>query len=222
LRARIRAEIAWSQIVRGRYASSLQIGDNDIREALAAQTAKTAQNNAGENNQAPNAAPGAADNAADNKDAKDGKEDPLKSKVGSEYTMRPILFIIPHGSSSSAVDERKHEAEELRTRFDGCDTGLAYARSLRYVAVRDQIIRNSADLVPSLRQILDSTPVGHLTPPEVTEQGVQVFAICSKKQTLSDTPEVRDIKEKMFAQKFDQQSKRYLAELHRSAMIEIK
>jgi peptidyl-prolyl cis-trans isomerase SurA len=225
LRARIRAEIAWSQIVRGRYASSLQIGDNDIREALAAQTAKTVPNNAGENNQATNASPGSPDNAADNKDAKDAKdskEDPLKGKLGSEYTMRPILFIIPHGSGTSAVEERKHEAEELRARFDGCDAGLGYARSLRYVAVRDQIIRNSADLVPSLRQILDTTPVGHLTPPETTEQGVQVFAICSKKQTLSDTPEVRDIKEKMFAQKFDQQSKRYLADLHRSAMIEIK
>ena len=46
--------------------------------------------------------------------------------------------------------------------------------------------------------------------------------MCSKKETLSDTPEQRDARDRVFAQKFEQQSKRYLAELHRSAMIEVK
>jgi peptidyl-prolyl cis-trans isomerase SurA len=206
LKARIRAEIAWAQIVRGRYASTLQVGDKDVRDALQAQAEKQGQSGADNNSEPKNA---------------DNKDEPSK-KVGSEYTLRPILFIIPRGASPPATEERKREAEALRTRFDSCDTGLTYARSLRYVAVRDQIIKSSSDLIPALRQILDTTPVGHLTPPEVTDQGVQVFAICSKKETLSDTPEQRDARDKVFAQKFEQQSKRYLAELHRSAMIEVK
>jgi len=211
LRSRIRSEIAWTQIVRGRYASSLQVGDRDVRDALQAQAEKVGQ---------------PSPETKDNPEIKDNKEsnnaDPTRGKSGAEFTLRPILFIIPHGAGEHATEERKREAEDLRARFNGCETGLAYARSLRYVAVRDQIIKSSSDLIPALRQILDSTAVGHLTPPEVTEQGVQVFAICSKKDTLSDTPEVRDAKEKVYAQKFEQQSKRYLADLHRSAMIEVK
>ena len=36
LKARIRSEMTWSQLVRGKFASSLQIGDNDIASALRA------------------------------------------------------------------------------------------------------------------------------------------------------------------------------------------
>jgi peptidyl-prolyl cis-trans isomerase SurA len=194
--------------VRGRFASTLQVGDKDVREAMAQQQSQK------------QAQPG-AEGSTDGKDNASAKDDTPK-KFGSEYTIRPILFIIPRGAGEHATDERKHEAEALRARFDGCDTGLTLARSLRYVAVRDQIIKNSADLIPALRQILDTTPVGRLTPPEVTDQGVQVFAICSKKETLSDSPEEREAKDRVFAQKFEQQSKRYLLELHRSAMIEVK
>jgi peptidyl-prolyl cis-trans isomerase SurA len=206
LKARIHAEIAWTQIVRGKFASTLQITDKDIRDAMASQAGKDNKDN-------------------ENKDVIQGsveKKDDTAETKGVEFTMRPILFIVPHGTSGSGVEERKREAEGLRTRFQDCNTGLSLARSLRYVAVRDQIVKSSVDLVPALRQILDTTPVGHLTPPEVMDQGVQVFAVCSKKEISGDTPEQRQVRERLFAQRFDEQSKRYLAELRHTAMIEAK
>jgi peptidyl-prolyl cis-trans isomerase SurA len=208
LKSRIRAEIAWTQIVRGKFASSLQIGDKEVRDAMESQ--------------------GTKDINKDDKDGKDVVAGSVENKAdagatkGIEYTVRPILFIVPHGTSEAGVAERKREAEELRARFDNCETGLTMARTLRYVAVREPIIKSTADLVPALRQILDSTPLGHLTPPEVMDQGVQVFAVCSKKETSGDTPEQRQVREKLFAQRFDDQSKHYLAELRREAMIEVK
>jgi peptidyl-prolyl cis-trans isomerase SurA len=206
LKARIHAEIAWTQIVRGKFASTLQVSDKDIRDAMASQAGKDNKD-------------------SENKDVIQGsveKKDDTAETKGVEFTMRPILFIVPRGTSGSGVEERKREAEGLRTRFQDCNTGLSLARSLRYVAVRDQIVKSSVDLVPALRQILDSTPVGHLTPPEVMDQGVQVFAICSKKEISGDTPEQRQVRERLFAQRFDEQSKRYLAELRHTAMIESK
>ena len=73
-----------------------------------------------------------------------------------------------------------------------------------------------------LREILDSTAVGHLTPPETTAEGVQMFAICAKKETKSDTPEMREIRDQMLQQKFGAKAKRYLENLRRAAMIEYK
>jgi len=207
LKARIRAEIAWTQIVRGKFASTLQIGDKEVRDTLQSQ---------GTN---PN---------KDDKDGKDVVQGSVENKAdttaakGIEITVRPILFIVPHGTSEAGIAERKREAEELRARFDSCDTGLPMARTLRYVAVREPIVKSTTDLVPALRQILDTTPIGHLTPPEVMDQGVQVFAVCSKKETSGDTPEQRQVRERLFAQRFDEQSRHYLAELRREAMIEVK
>jgi peptidyl-prolyl cis-trans isomerase SurA len=71
-----------------------------------------------------------------------------------------------------------------------------------------------------LRELLDKTPVGHLTPPEVTKQGIEMVALCDRKPTTVDTPKKREIREKMFAEKYEAKSKAYLQELRKAAMIE--
>jgi peptidyl-prolyl cis-trans isomerase SurA len=145
-----------------------------------------------------------------------------KNDVGYEYVMRPVVFIVPRGSADAAFEARKRDAEALRARFQNCNDGVTFARALPDVAVRDQVSKYSADLAQQLREILDHTAIGHLTPPEQTAEGVQMFAICDKKETKSDTPEMREVREQMIQQKFGVQAKRYLESLRRSAMIEYK
>jgi peptidyl-prolyl cis-trans isomerase SurA len=145
-----------------------------------------------------------------------------KDQVGYEYTLRPILLVVPRGAADSAFDERKKDAESLRVRFTDCASGVPFARALREVAVRDPMIKFSADLPSAQRDILDKTDVGHLSPPEQTSEGIQMFALCGKKETKSDTPGKKQVREELSSQKFGAQAKRYLAELRRAAMIEYK
>jgi peptidyl-prolyl cis-trans isomerase SurA len=142
-------------------------------------------------------------------------------EVGFEYRLRPILFLVPRGAAQ-IVEARKKDADALRARFTDCDSGLKYARTLRDVAVRDVIVKSSSDLLPALREILDKTELGHLTAPEVTPQGVQLFALCEKKETKDDTPEKREARDKLFNERFQLKAKRYLQELRKQAMIERK
>jgi peptidyl-prolyl cis-trans isomerase SurA len=186
LKRRLRAQVAWANLVRGRYKASLEIRDKDVEAQL--QLHKT-----------------------------DDKPD-----VGYEYIMRPVVLIVPRGAADAVFEGRKREAEALRSRFQNCSDGVSFARALPDVAVRDQVSKFSADLAPALRQILDSTAIGHLTPPEQTAEGIQLFAICAKKETKSDTPEMKEIRDQMFQQKFGAQAKRYLETLRRQAMIEYK
>jgi peptidyl-prolyl cis-trans isomerase SurA len=120
------------------------------------------------------------------------------------------------------VEARKREAEALRARFDECDSGVAFARGLRDVAVRDQIIKTSADLPQPLREILDKTPIGHLTEPEVTQQGIEMFALCSRQDTKIDSAAKREVQSEIASKKFQSQSDRFLKELRKQAMIEYK
>lgn len=142
--------------------------------------------------------------------------------VAYDYTLRPILFVVPKGSPQSVIDGRMREAEGLRTRFEGCDSGLALARALRDVAIRDPVRRSSADLAPELSEILNNTPVGKLTKPEVTAQGVELFALCARSENKNDTPQRRATQQELFKSRFEARSKRYLDEVRRSAMIEYK
>jgi peptidyl-prolyl cis-trans isomerase SurA len=184
LKARIKADIAWSQIVRGRYQASLQIGEKDILSAM---------------------------------------ETKSDDSVGYDYTMRPILFLVPSGSAETFIDGRKREAEALRGRFQGCEEGITFARALKDVAVREQVIRSSADIPAELRKVLEGIEVGRLTPPEVTKFGIEMFAICAKKESTADnSPGKRQAKENLMAKRYEQRSKQYLQELRRGAMLEYK
>jgi peptidyl-prolyl cis-trans isomerase SurA len=142
--------------------------------------------------------------------------------VGYEYQLRPILFVAPRGAADAVIEGRKREAEALRARFQDCDEGIALARGLRDVVVREIIRRNSADLSEQLRGALDRVDVGRLTTPEVTPGGVEVFAVCAKKETTADSPMKKAIRDELYSAKFNAQAQRYLKELRKGAMIEYK
>lgn len=186
LKSRLKAQLAWSALIRGRYKASLEIADTDVEAELHLHQSEQ------------------------------------KADVGYEYMMRPIVFVVPSGSPDSAYEARKREAEALRARFASCADGLSFARALAEVAVRDQIVKFSADLPQASRDILDGTEVGHLTPPERTSEGLQMFAVCSRRQTKTDTPEQKKIKSDLFDKKFGARAAAYLKKLHREAMIEYK
>jgi len=186
LKRRLRAQIAWTSLVRGRYKASLEIRDSDVEARM--QLHKPEE----------------------------------KDQIGYEYIMTPVVFIVPRGSPDAAFEARKQDAEALRTRFQSCNDGISFARALKDVAVRDQVSKFSADLPQQLRGILDGTPIGHLTPPETTAEGVQMFAVCAKRETKNDTPGMREVRDQIFQQKFGAKAKRYLDDLRRAAMIEYK
>ena len=88
--------------------------------------------------------------------------------------------------------------------------------------MRSVVTKTSADLPVALREILDKTPIGHLTAPEQTRQGVEMVALCGRKPTTIDTPKKREIRDKMYVEKYEAKSKAYLQEVRKAAMIEYR
>jgi peptidyl-prolyl cis-trans isomerase SurA len=186
LKRRIKADMVWTSLVRGRYKESLQVGEKDVAEVAKSEGDETQQTEA------------------------------------FEYKMRPIVLIVPRGSAPAAIEARQKEAEALRARVQTCDEANAFFKSMQNAAIRDTVIRTSADIPQVLRELLDKTPIGHLTPPEVTKQGVEMVALCARNPTKIDTPKKKEIRDKMFVQKYEAKSKSYLQEVRRAAMIECR
>ncbi len=136
--------------------------------------------------------------------------------------MRPIVLILPKGSAQAAIESRVKEAEALRGRVQSCDEANAFFKTMPNAAIRETVTRTSADLPAAVRDGLDKTPIGHLTAPEVTKQGVEMAALCAKKPTTVDTPRKKEIREKMYAEKYEAKSKAYLQEVRKAAMIEYR
>ena len=186
LKARIRAELTWQQLVRGKFGPSLQIGEGDIDNAMRA------------------------------------RNEGQKQDVGYIYTLYPVMVLVPRGSNATTIEAKRREAENLRSRFVNCNEGLALARALRDVAVREPVSRSSADLAPQLRDLLANMEVGKLTTPDVTAQGLQMFALCSKKSSAEESPLKHEVREQLFTKRFETESKKYLDEIRRQALIEYK
>ncbi|WP_438277576.1 peptidylprolyl isomerase [Nitrobacter sp.] len=186
IKARLKADLVWGSLVRGRFKDSLLVSDRDVNEALKA-----------------------------------SGDDQSKTE-GFEYQMRPVVLIVPRGAAASVMEARRKEAESLRERVQSCADAARLFKAMRNATIRDTVVKTSADLPPPLRDLLDKTPVGHLTPPEITRQGVEMVAVCEKKVTSVDTPKKKEIREKMFAAKYEKKSKDYLDDIRKSAMIEYR
>jgi peptidyl-prolyl cis-trans isomerase SurA len=192
LKERIKADMVWTSLVRGRYKESLQVGEKEVAAAAQAQG-----------------------------DAPEAKDEKAESE-SFEYKMQPIVLIVPRGSPPAIVEARRKEAETLRSRVQSCDEANSLFKSMQNAAIRDPVTKTSADIPASIRDGLDKTPIGHLTTPEVTKQGVEMVALCSRKPTTVDTPQKKQIRDKMFAQKFEAKSKAYLQQIRKAAMIEYR
>lgn len=185
VKARLKAELTWTQLIRGKFGSSLQVNEGDLNNALRAQ------------------------NAAEN-------------TVGYVYTLYPVTVVVPRGSSEAVVAAKRREAENLRSRFVACKSGLALARAIRDVAVREPITKSSADLPEATRNLLAKLEVGRLSTPDVTAQGLQMFALCAKKQSTAESPLKRELRDKIYASRYEAEAKKFLEEIRKTAMIEYK
>ena len=77
-----------------------------------------------------------------------------------EYSLIPVVFIVPPGSSPAA---RIASANAARAKFSNCDTDFDALRATPDVFVRPMTVRNSDDLSKDLRAMLEKTPVGRMT-----------------------------------------------------------
>jgi len=185
LKARIRADMVWTALVRGRYKERLQVGEMDINKAI-----------------------------------KDEGGDVSQKADAFEYKMQPVVLIVPKGAPPATVESRQKEAETLRTRVQTCQEANSYFKSMPNAAIREAVVKTSADIPEVLRKVLDDTPIGHLTPPEVTKQGVEMVVLCDRKPTTVDTPARRAAREKLYQKKYLATSNAYLEEIRKAAMIE--
>ncbi len=184
LKSRIKADMTWGNLVRGRFQSNLLVPEKDLAGIQS------------------------SGNGAETE--------------SFEYLVRPIVLIVPRGSPSSLMESRRKEAELLRNRVQSCDEAQSLFTTMRDATIRENLTKTSADLPPALREILDKTAIGHLTPPEVTKQGVEMVALCSRKPTKADTPAKRAAREKIYNEKYEAKSKSYLQEVRKGAMIEMR
>ena len=162
LKARLKADMVWTSLVRGRFKESLVVGEKDVATAATGRRRKDRNRGLRIQDAADRPDRAARIGAGRNRSATQGSRGPARARA--ELRGSQFLF---------QVDEERRDPRD-RT-------------------------KTSADIPGPLREVLDKTPIGHLTAPEITKQGVEMVALCGRKPTTVDTPKKREIRDKMYA-----------------------
>ena len=133
----------------------------------------------------------------------------------AEYTVRQVILVVPNGGNAEG---RAAEANQLRARFTDCATGVPMAAAFRDTAVKEPITRSASTLNDALRKILDTTPVGRLTPPSRSPQGIEMLAVCNKSDR-QDAAAAENLRNDMLFKKLQGESDKRYAEVRAKAVI---
>jgi peptidyl-prolyl cis-trans isomerase SurA len=135
----------------------------------------------------------------------------------TDYVVRQIVFVVPQGSNPG---QRERDANAVRGRFTDCDSGVEFMRTQRDVAVKERISRSSTEISKALNDQLQKTPLGRLSPPFRSEQGIEMLAVCEKKDR-EDNIALRSRIEQEFQQKrIEGTAESYLKELRAKVDIQ--
>jgi len=184
-RTRVRAELAWRQLLEQRVPGAFQVRDADLVAILTAR-GEAAQTKA------------------------------------VQYSLQQIVFVVPRNAPEAARNARMKEAESLRSRFSNCEQDLPQVHAMKEVVVKEPLQRLSTDLGVQYKQLLDKTPDGKMTPPEVTATGIEVVAICSRKEIVADVSSRREFKEQLLSKRVAEQEKFLLDYFRKQSIIEYR
>ena len=146
------------------------------------------------------------------------KGDPSTLKI-TEFTLQQIVFVVPAGSSGGAFAQRRKEAEAFRQRFPGCDQSLAKAKLLRGVVVKEIGRRDSTQLTGPDGEAIQKTPVGKTAPPNQTEQGIELIAVCASHDIQTSAAARVEAENNLYLKQAADLGKDYLKELRDRAII---
>jgi peptidyl-prolyl cis-trans isomerase SurA len=140
----------------------------------------------------------------------------------TQYSLQQIVLVVPRNSPDTVRAGRMKEAEGLRNRFSSCEQDMQLVRDIREVVVKDPIVRLSTDIGVQYKQLLDKTPDGKMTPPETIATGIELVAICSRKEIVADVSSRREFKEELLGKRLKEQENLLIDYYRKQSIIEYR
>jgi peptidyl-prolyl cis-trans isomerase SurA len=104
----------------------------------------------------------------------------------TEYLLQQVIFVVPAAKRGAILGARKREAESMRSRYNGCDGTVAFAKGLKDVTVRNLGRVLAPELPPEWAEFIKKTSEGNATPVRETDRGVEFIGICRAREVSDD------------------------------------
>jgi peptidyl-prolyl cis-trans isomerase SurA len=120
------------------------------------------------------------------------------------------------------VDAAKAKLETLRGQLHGCENFETIAGKVDGVLAGDLGEADAKDLAPAFRDAATSLPIGQVSEPIRSDQGVHLLVVCSKRSNTAQGLNHDQIQNQLMGEQLEMIKKRYLRDLRNSASIEVR
>ena len=132
-----------------------------------------------------------------------------------------LLLPLPPNASAAEIERGKSEAERINSQVTKCADLRAAASRTRGATTTDKDKLRVGDMGQVIGPQLASTPVGRAIGPFALEGAIQILAICSKEGD-GGMPSRDAIQQQILAGKLEAAARRYMRDLRRTAIVEIR
>jgi len=136
--------------------------------------------------------------------------------------LKQAAIAMPSDAPQDQVDAAKAKLEALRGQLHGCDGFEATAGKVQGVLAGDLGEADAKDLAPAFRDAASSLPVGQVSEPIRSDQGLHLLMVCGKRSNAAQGLNHDQIENQLMGEQLEMIRKRYLRDLRNSASIEVR
>lgn len=142
-----------------------------------------------------------------------------QGKAQTSYTIRQVIVTVSPSEGAAGLQAAAKTLEGLRARFTDCTSGEKIAIAIPNVVVREPITRMSSQIGEPLKNLLDKTPVGHLTAPSRDTTGIVSLALCEKTTDTNSQAAKDAVAQRIVARRVEEDAEKLYKDLRKSAVI---
>ncbi|MFV0297743.1 MAG: SurA N-terminal domain-containing protein [Hyphomicrobiaceae bacterium] len=149
--------------------------------------------------------------------AKSGQEENLELKL------QKLTISTPGKVSQQAMASRLIEANGLRQRFRGCQSMAGLAKSQTNARFQNLGFVKPSSVAEPTRSLLLAAKDGDMLPANLAADGVELYAVCGRRSTSTVSESSKEAaRSKLTMLEFEKLSQRYLYDLRKDALIEMR
>lgn len=150
-------------------------------------------------------------------------EDDKSVKLQTVYTVERVNLPVDISASESRKAQVFARAEALRQSVSDCGKLKEAVEKMDGATIKSLGAKSESTFPHTIRAYLSQMSDGQITPPTLTSSGVELYAVCDRKQKrVADLSKRDEVKEKLRAQEFEILARRYLQDLRQEASIEYR
>ncbi|HMN37839.1 MAG TPA: peptidylprolyl isomerase [Hyphomicrobium sp.] len=139
-----------------------------------------------------------------------------------ELQVQRISINMPAQMEHGGVAQRVSQAEAIRARFTGCKDISKLVAGQAGVRHEDLGKRKASSFPEPTRSLLLNAKDNEMLPPSVTEDGIDIFAVCGRDVVKAEEARRTQAEGELKQKEFDLLAKRYLKDLRQDAHIEYR